>query len=180
MDVLGPAPRRRGMTPRLRFALAALAVLVVAAPAVAHRLAPSLLSIDERADGTLEIAFKRARQQPSGARIEPELPAVCTATGEPRVEADAASVTVRWTADCGPEGLVGERVGVSGLAESATNALLRISLRDGRSVQAVLHGGATTSPRASTTCCSCSVSCCWLAARGSWSPPSLPSPSVTA
>ncbi len=127
---------------RLGAALAGVVALALAVPAAAHRLAPSLLSIEEQADGALAVEFKMARQQPSGARIEPELPEDCVAASEPRVEADAASVTVRWTARCGPEGLVGRRVGVSGLAESATNALLRISLRDGRTVQAVLHGGA--------------------------------------
>jgi hydrogenase/urease accessory protein HupE len=88
------------------------------------------------------VTFKMARQQPGGGDVEPELPERCVPTERPRVEADAQSVTVRWTARCGAEGLVGARIGVDGLDETGTNALLRISLRDGRRVQAVLHAGA--------------------------------------
>jgi hydrogenase/urease accessory protein HupE len=122
---------------------AALAALV-ATPAAAHRLAPSLLSIDEAADGAIAVTFKMARQQPGGGEVAPELPERCVPSERPRVESDEQSVTVRWTARCGAEGLVGARVGVNGLAETETNALLRIALRDGRRVQAVLHGGAAS------------------------------------
>ena len=83
-----------------------------------------------------------ARQQPTGAEIAPELPERCVPAERPRVETDEQSVTVRWTARCGAEGIVGARFGVRGLAETGTNALLRVALRDGRRVQAVLHAGA--------------------------------------
>ena len=42
-------------------------------------------------------------------------------------------------ADCGADSLVGERIGVDGLRVRQTDALLRIELRDGRLVQAVLR-----------------------------------------
>jgi hydrogenase/urease accessory protein HupE len=125
-----------------RCSIAALVALLGAAPAVAHPLAPSLLSIDEAADGAIAVTFKMARLQPGGGEVAPELPERCTPSERPRVEADDSSVTVRWTARCGDAGLVGARVGVSGLAETNTNALVRIALRDGRLVSAVLHGGA--------------------------------------
>jgi hydrogenase/urease accessory protein HupE len=128
--------RRR---PIVALAGAGLAAALASALAAAHPLAPSLLAIEESADGTLAITFKTARAQPSGVAPSPELPERCASAGAPQVEADDASVTARWTARCGPEGLVGARVGVRGLA--ATNALLRIALRDGRAVQAVLHAG---------------------------------------
>jgi hydrogenase/urease accessory protein HupE len=60
------------------------------------------------------------------------------------VEEDEQSFTVRWTARCGDAGIIGARFGVRGLAESGTNALLRIALRDGRRVQAVLRADAPT------------------------------------
>jgi hydrogenase/urease accessory protein HupE len=122
-----------------RVALATVLAALAAAPAAAHRLAPSLLSIDEAADGAIAVTFKMARQQPGGGEVAPDLPERCAPSERPRVEADEQSVTVRWTARCGDAGLVGARVGVSGLAETGTNALLRIALRDGRRVQAVLH-----------------------------------------
>ncbi len=126
-------------------AAAACAVVwcaLAAQPASAHRLAPSLLSIEERADGAIAVLFKMARQQPIGAEIAPELPDRCAPSERPRAETDEQSITVRWTAHCGAAGIVGARFGVSGLAESGTNALLRIALRDGRRVQAVLHADA--------------------------------------
>jgi hydrogenase/urease accessory protein HupE len=126
---------------------AALAALLcglacLAAPASAHRLAPSLLAIDEAADGSLEVLFKTPRLRPSGVEVGPELPSHCENDGDPRAESDQGSVTLRWTLRCGGGGLVGSRFAVKGLAESGTNALLRIALSDGRRVQAVLHAGA--------------------------------------
>jgi len=126
-----------------RLALGLAIACALAAPrAGAHPLAPSLLSIEESADGAIAVRFKMARQQPAGAQIEPELPEACAPSERPRVETDDQSVTVVWTARCGASGITGERFAVRGLAESGTNALLRIALRDGRRVQAVLHGGA--------------------------------------
>ena len=122
-------------------AAVACGLVLVASPAAAHRLAPSLLAIDEAADGAIAVSFKMARQQPSGAEVAPELPESCEPIERPQVEGDAQSVTVRWTARCAA-GLVGARVGVRGLAESDTNTIVRIALRDGRRVQAVLHAGA--------------------------------------
>jgi len=142
-----PAPEPRARVVRVRNLVPAVIaglVATAAAPAAAHRLAPSLLAIEEAPDGSIEVTFKMSRQQPAGAEVAPELPERCEPTRDPRVEADDASVTVRWTARCGAFGIVGARVGVSGLAESETNALLRIALRDGRSVQAVLHAGAAS------------------------------------
>jgi hydrogenase/urease accessory protein HupE len=127
---------------RFRALVSGAAILFAAGTAAAHRLAPSLLSIEEAANGAIAVSFKMARQQPAGAEIAPELPERCVPAERPRVETDEQSVTVRWTADCGAEGIVGARFGVLGLAESGTNALLRVALRDGRHVQAVLHAGA--------------------------------------
>ena len=124
------------------FAVAAALAALAAAPAAAHRLAPSLLSIDEAADGAIAVTFKMARVQPGGGEVAPELPERCAPSERPRVEVDEQSFTVRWTARCGEAGLVGARVGVRGLAETDTNALVRLALRDGRLVQAVLHAGA--------------------------------------
>ena len=127
---------------RVAGAVAAGAIALAAGPAAAHPLAPSLLSVEESADGAIAVSFKMARQQPTGAEIAPELPERCVPAERPRVETDEQSVTVRWTAHCGAEGIVGARFGVLGLAETGTNALLRVALRDGRRVQAVLHARA--------------------------------------
>jgi len=131
------ARRRRAALAACSLALIALASL----PARAHRLAPSLLSVEERADGTLDVLFKTPLQRPAGIDLAPVLPEACAETGEPRVERDAASVTLHFAARCEGADLVGARFSVTGLAASGTNALLRVALADGRRVQAVLHAG---------------------------------------
>jgi hydrogenase/urease accessory protein HupE len=49
-------------------------------------------------------------------------------------------MTSRWRVDCGAQGLIGEQVGVDGLRERRTDALVRIALADGRLIQMVLRG----------------------------------------
>jgi hydrogenase/urease accessory protein HupE len=46
--------------------------------------------------------------------------------------------------DCGERGLVGSRLGVGGLADSRTNALVRVELPGGFVQRGVVHGGAPT------------------------------------
>jgi hydrogenase/urease accessory protein HupE len=128
---------------RLAAGLAALAAsLLAAAPAAAHPLAPSLLELRERAGGRVDVRFRTPRLQRPGAVPVPELPARCRALGAPALATDAAGATLRWQTDCGVGGLRGASLGVRGLAESGTDALLRIELADGELVRVVLRPGA--------------------------------------
>jgi hydrogenase/urease accessory protein HupE len=121
-------------------------VLLSGLPAGAHRLAPSLLELRERSAGAVELVWKQALLQPSGASLQPDLPPHCAPPSAPQVERDAASATLRGTLACGSDGslqagasaLVGATVGVRGLRESGTAALLRVELGDGRHLAAVL------------------------------------------
>jgi len=115
------------------------AVSLLAAPTQAHRLAPALLGLEETAGGLVEVVWKLPRQQPVGSDLRPELPEHCVAVGAPEATRDDTSVTLRSRLDCGERGLVGSTLGVRGLEGGGSNALLRIALLDGRSVQAVLH-----------------------------------------
>jgi hydrogenase/urease accessory protein HupE len=120
-------------------ALAALVAWALAVPAGAHRLAPSLLELSEGDSGEVAVLWKTPLLRAAGSDVRPELPESCADLSEPRAELDAASITLRWTVDCGEAGLVGQSIAVRGLGRSATNALVRIALADGRSVHAVLH-----------------------------------------
>ncbi|MDP6244030.1 MAG: HupE/UreJ family protein, partial [Myxococcota bacterium] len=116
-----------------------LAAVLVPLAATAHRLAPSLLEVRETAPGRIAVFWKTPLQRPVGAAVEPELPAGCAVeAAEPGVDGTAA--TLRFEAAC-DVGLIGARFGVRGLAESRTEALLRLTLLDGRSYRAVLRGG---------------------------------------
>jgi hydrogenase/urease accessory protein HupE len=122
-------------------AAALLAALALAAPAAGHPLAPSLFDLRERESDVLDVVWKMSLLQPSGADLRPELPPHCTPVSVPVARRDANSVTLRWAEDCGTRGIVGERLRVVGLDRSRTDALVRVELRDGRRLQAVLSGG---------------------------------------
>lgn len=118
----------------------ALLLAVVAASAAAHPLAPSLLDLRERDGGRVEVVWKLSLLQPTGSDLRPELPEHCVPSSERTSERDDSSVTVRWSEDCGEQGLVGGTLRVVGLGRTRTDALVRIELRDGRRLQAVISG----------------------------------------
>ena len=121
---------------------------LLAGAAAAHRLAPSLLEVREVSPGRVEVLWKTPTLRPAGVDLRPELPEACTALadpvpgGSPGSMGSAAAATLRWSADCGEAGLVGRSFRVHGLAESRTQALLRLELADGRRLLAVLRGDA--------------------------------------
>jgi hydrogenase/urease accessory protein HupE len=121
-----------------RALLALLAALAAAPPAAAHRLAPSLLALREEPGGRFELRFKMPLVQPLGTELRPELPAHCRAVEPAASESDETSATLRARFDCGPRGLVGERLRVAGLDASQTDALVRVELADGRALRGVL------------------------------------------
>ncbi len=115
--------------------------LLLPGPAAAHRLAPSLLSLRETGGGEVRVLWRTPLLQPSGARLEPALPEHCETRGEPTASVDGGGASLAFVLDCGGRGLVGTEVGVRGLAESGTGALVRVELADGRVLQGVLAGG---------------------------------------
>ena len=123
----------------LQLGLALLACACLPASAWAHKLAPSLLELRETPDGQLAVRWKTPLQRPSGVEIDPVLPAHCEATSAPVAETEATGVNLRWQVRCAEPGLVGSELSVTGLAESATNALVSVQLADGRSFRSVLH-----------------------------------------
>ncbi len=111
--------------------------LAWAGVAFAHPLAPSLLDVREVAGGRVEVAWKTSKVRVPGANPRPVLPARCHPLTAPEIGVDAISVRTRWTAACGPGGLVGAAVRVDGLPDSAT-VVVRVTLRDGRTVTSLL------------------------------------------
>jgi hydrogenase/urease accessory protein HupE len=98
--------------------------------------------VTETAPGEIEAVWKTPLAAPAGVDLGPELPEACAPMGEPQVSAEGSAAVVRFRARCGDDTLVGARFGVRGLPESATEALLRLRLADGREFQAVLRPGA--------------------------------------
>lgn len=125
---------------RARGALAgALLVLLGPGLAAAHPLAPSLLDLQEEAPGRIAVLWRRPQLLPIGARLEPLLPARCRPLAPPAETLEGAALVTRWTVDCGRDGLTGESIAVTGLAEAGSDVLLRVVFADGHGLRAVLR-----------------------------------------
>ena len=109
--------------------------------AIAHPLAPALLELTEDASGRVEILWKRSSLSVPGSRIEPVPPPDCEPLTQPSFDEQGVAVLVRWTIDCGEQGLVGRPVRIDGLGPAKIDTLVRIELADGRKIQRVLRRG---------------------------------------
>ncbi len=105
----------------------------------AHPLAPTLLEMRASSETRYDILWKTSLLRVPGAKPAPVLPPSCRALTPPVRSGGQGSLTTRWSVSCGPEGLVGERIGVAGLDSARIDALLRLTLPDGRVVQRVLR-----------------------------------------
>jgi len=123
----------------MRILSAAFAIWIAAAAASAHPLAPALLELDEKVDGTVDVVWKTSALKVPGSEVKPVLPAECPLVGTPRLDEGVDSVTAYWTVDCAPGGLVGRTVSVTDLDITKTDVLLRLSLADSRSMNFVLR-----------------------------------------
>lgn len=117
--------------------VAALLLMILTAHVNAHKLAPSLLALTEAPGERYQIHWKTPSTTPRGVTIRPVLPVTCKALSEPAFVVEGTGVVATWEAQCAG-GVRGARLGVSGLAESGTAALLKIEFSDGTSVQALL------------------------------------------
>ncbi len=112
----------------LRHCFILLCVALLAAPAWAHKMAPSLLDIRELAGGEYAALFRTpadARKPPT-----PRFPSSCE-PGSPVVNSQGTALEWRWKMTCSA-GLAGLTFAVDGLLDSQTTALLRIEGGDGR------------------------------------------------
>jgi hydrogenase/urease accessory protein HupE len=123
---------------RLRSLALGLLLLLLAMRAGAHPLAPSLLELHERADGSAVLVFRTPRLRAANAALSPILPERCLAIGTPRTARDERAETTQIDLDCGRRSLAGIELGVAGLRESGTNALVRVEFSDGTRVQSVI------------------------------------------
>lgn len=121
---------------RAFFVVALLAAMH--APAWAHKLAPSLLSLVEQADGRYVVSWKTPRLASTPVLIEPVLPHGCRDLGERSSGYEGTGVRVDWSVHCDTP-LYGQVLRVNGLAENQSAALVRIEWRDGALTQAMLN-----------------------------------------
>ncbi|MEZ4408664.1 MAG: HupE/UreJ family protein [Polyangiales bacterium] len=121
----------------------ALGLLLAAPAALAHGAAPGSLEYVEHADGRVEERWRppRGAGVPSGVR--PTLPSGCALVSVEAPELAPFTVIERRRLDCGPTGLAGRAVSVTGLdASGDVDVLLRARFASGREHVAVLRGDA--------------------------------------
>jgi len=117
-----------------------LSVWLTSSSASAHPLAPNLLEVRELENGRVAVRWKEPANTPRGAEMAPEFSRSCTVSSPPAVEREAGGFLYHWQMDCGASGLVGERIGVTGLEGRRASVLVRAELSDGRVVQELLTG----------------------------------------
>ena len=121
--------------------LGGFSLLLGAAGALAHPLAPALLELREQGGGRVEVKFKTPAKRLPGTKLVPLLPEFCLTTSAsalPTFEREGTGIVERYTVACNAS-LSGARVGIRGLEASGTDALLRVDLADGRHIQSVLR-----------------------------------------
>ena len=122
----------------MRAQLLGVLLALTASAASAHPLAPCVLELHESGGGQVAVGWKTPLLRPRGAELNPVLPARCLAVGQQTTSEEGGGIWTRWTVDCGPGGLVGQEIGVGGPGSFALSALVRVTLADGRQVQALL------------------------------------------
>jgi hypothetical protein len=108
----------------------------------AHRFAPSLLKIVETSKHTYNFVWKTPTEATSNVPLRPTWPIDCEVENENPVVREGTGTVSSWVISCkqlGDEGLIGQRLGVAGLAENQASAMVMLSLSDGRSYQSVVN-----------------------------------------
>ena len=130
---------------RLSFSIMLLIVLFLPKEAEAHRFAPSLLKFVQTAENNYNVVWKTPTEATSNIPLRPTWPDSCLVKSEKPVTREGTGTVSSWTLDCsqlGSKGLVGQRLGVKGLAENQASAMLMLRLMDGRSYQSVVNAEA--------------------------------------
>lgn len=120
-------------------ALVVVAAWCVCATVSAHPLAPAALMLEVKGGDLVDTSFRTTAA--ADARLELVLPEHCRVMEAQPVWRDGTSVVRRQSLRCS-EGIEGATFFVRGLDVTGVGALVRLRFPDGRSVQALLDGGA--------------------------------------
>jgi hydrogenase/urease accessory protein HupE len=109
---------------------ALLGALVLAAPALAHRLSPAFFGLQETEPDTFDVQWKVSITGGLAAVLEPKIPDGCTLADAVRTYVIEDMRLQHATLHC-PGGVGGKRFSVDGLAQTQTDVLLRVDYLDG-------------------------------------------------
>ena len=106
----------------------------------AHRFAPSLLKIVETSEYTYNVVWKTPTEATSIVPLRPTWPVDCEVQNEKPVIREGTGTVSSWVISCkqlGAKGLIGRELGVTGLSENQTSAMVMLSMNDGRHYQSL-------------------------------------------
>ncbi len=125
--------------------LTLLAAFAFGAPkhAGAHPLAPSLLSFEHRADGTVTMNWRAPVKRPTGQSLRPQVPETCEQLGPATVRRteDESAIVETTEIRCNPPDMLGAVVRVDGFEDSSVTVVVRIARRSGDVHHAILDSG---------------------------------------
>lgn len=129
-----------------RVYLAGIAFLLLASclatTAQAHRFAPTLLQLVELGPGAYNVVWKTPAQATSPIPLAPAWPDECAVTSASPPQPEGTGLVTSLQLQCaslGEAGLVGQTLGVNGLAANQATVMLMLTLLDGRQYQQVLN-----------------------------------------
>ena len=122
------------------FAAAVVLVLLAGLPAAsAHESRPAYLEIKEMAPGQYELLWRTPVLAGARLPLVLTLPDGVTNLKPPVMQELTDSLVERRWLDGGPNGLAGKRIEIKGLQFTITDALVRVELLDGRTVQTIVR-----------------------------------------
>ena len=115
--------------------LAVMALIPVAS--FAHEARPAYLEIKETSPGQFSVLFRTPVLAGMRLPLVLQMPEDVRNLKPPVVDELADSLVERRWIDAGPNGLAGKRIEIAGLQLTITDALVRVELLDGRTIQAI-------------------------------------------
>jgi len=135
IDFLGRGGRSRGTN---IWALVLSVLFYAAAPVHAHTSLPGYLALQETAPGSFDLTWKVPTAEGPPPAIYPVLPPTCTITKPLVAEQAPGAIIERGSVQCGPGGVEGAAIAISGLNVTILDVLVRITFADGSTVQHML------------------------------------------
>jgi hydrogenase/urease accessory protein HupE len=115
----------------LRFCLAVAVLLLAALPGSAHELRPAFLEVREIGADRYEVLWKRPARGDRTLALSVRWPAFCRDAAPGRAESVPGATIERQLIECGPAGLLGQRIAIDGLSGTLTDTLVRIEFLEG-------------------------------------------------
>ena len=115
----------------LRLVLTLVALVVAASSAVAHESRPTYLEIREIETGRYDVLWKRPARGDRALGLSIVWPEHCRDAAPGSAHVVPGAMVERRLVNCGPSGLLEQRIAVDGLSQTRTDALVRVEFLDG-------------------------------------------------